>query len=187
MAHIYTAIAWGLALLGLVLGPSVGQAQALEKYKTISWEQLIPKQDLEALQNPPASISEIVDGSPEDQLDTALDPSDPYQQALVSTRVVDEFDGQAVRLPAFIVPLDFDDDHVVTEFFMVPYFGACLHMPPPPPNQIIYVRYDDGVKLEQMSQAFWFKGVLQTKLKDNDVAKSAYAMRIDSVEPYTGP
>ena len=92
---------------------------------------------------PPDYINEIEDGSLEDnfeqQIADAFDkPDDPYSRALVSTNVIAEMDGARVRIPGFIVPIETNEDKLVTEFFIVPYFGACLHMPPPPPNQIIY-------------------------------------------------
>ena len=49
-------------------------------------------------------------------------------------------DGATVRLPGFIIPLDARRDGVLDEFLLVPYFGACIHVPPPPPNQLVYVR-----------------------------------------------
>ena len=104
----------------------------------------MPKEDLDALSNPPSYIADVEDGSPEDQISDQLQNtpdaiSDRYQQALVSTNIVPEMNGQAVRIPGFIVPLEFNDDEDVTQFFLVPFFGACIHVPPPPPNQIILV------------------------------------------------
>lgn len=160
------------------------------QYTTIDWTDLIPQQDLEALENPPAYLDEIEDGSEEDQISGQLqsqrdiDPNDPYQQALVSTRIKPEYNNQLVRLPGFIVPLEFDDNQVVTRFFFVPFFGACIHVPPPPPNQIIYSKFDKGIQLEVLYDPFWIQGKLITELIENDVAKSAYTMEVDLIEPY---
>ena len=55
-----------------------------------------------------------------------------------------ELDGQNVRIPGYLLPLDFDGKKV-TEFLLVPYVGACIHVPPPPPNQIVHVRPDEAV------------------------------------------
>ena len=67
-------------------------------------------------------------------------------RAMTSTKTVAELDGLAVRIPGFIVPLDMDEEQRVTELFLVPYYGACLHMPPPPPNQMIYAKLERGIK-----------------------------------------
>ena len=95
-------------------------------FKTIEWTELMPKEDLEILLNPPSYINDIEDGSFEDQISSqvanalAAASDDPYQQALSSTRIVQEMDGQAIRIPGFIVPLEFDDEQTITQFFLVP-------------------------------------------------------------------
>jgi hypothetical protein len=161
------------------------------EFKTIDWTDLMPESDLEALLNPPEYINDIQDGSAEDQLSSQIRAAvaqaheDPYQQALVSTRVVEDMNGQAIRLAGFIVPLEFDDDRVITQFFLVPFFGACIHVPPPPPNQIILVNAPDGLTLEALYDPFWVSGVLETTLTENEVATSAYTLTMDSFEPYT--
>ncbi|HBC56861.1 MAG TPA: DUF3299 domain-containing protein, partial [Gammaproteobacteria bacterium] len=136
----------------------------------------MPKDDLDALMNPPEWLNDIEDGSMEDQITSQIQGAiaqandSRYQQALISTRIVSEFDGQKIRLPGFIVPLEFGDDQTITRFFLVPYFGACIHVPPPPPNQIIYAEYDNGFKLEVLYDPFWLSGTLSTKLIENDMA-----------------
>ena len=168
------------------------KAQVVDGYRTIEWTDLMPKDDLDALLNPPESLNDIPDGSAEDQIASQIQmaieqASDSrYQQALVSTRVVPAFDGQAIRLPGFIVPLEFgEDQQQVTKFFLVPYFGACIHLPPPPPNQIIYAEYDKGFKLDSLYEPFWLSGTLSTTLIENDMATAAYTIKVDRLEPYT--
>ncbi len=171
--------------------PANSHASEIATVKTIEWPDLIPKDDLEALLNPPDYIAEIEDGSLEDQISSQLENAfaasldDPYQQALVSTRVMPEMDGQAVRIPGFVVPLEFSGDMVISEFFIVPYFGACIHVPPPPPNQIIHAKYAKGFTLEELYQPFWFSGVLNTSIVENDVATAAYTMNVNKLEVYT--
>ena len=158
--------------------------------KTIEWPDLIPPEILEILLNPPSYLSEIEDGSVEDQISSQIRNSeinnseDAYQQALVSTEVNSALDGAAVRIPGFIVPLEFDDQQTVTQFFLVPYFGACLHMPPPPPNQIILVNSPEGVQLSALYDPFWIEGTLSTTTQENDMATSAYSMKMLGLEPY---
>ena len=159
-------------------------------FKTVEWIDLMPKEDLEAILNPPSYLEDIEDGSFEDQLESEFEysvtaPDDRYQQALVSKRVVSEMDGKAIRIPGFIVPLEYDDKQDVTQFFLVPFFGACIHLPPPPPNQIIFVEYPKGLELNSPYTPFWISGVLKTSLIENDIATAAYSIKVQVVEEYT--
>lgn len=160
-------------------------------FKTIEWTELMPKEDLEILLNPPSYINDIEDGSFEDQISSqvanalAAASDDPYQKALSSTRIVQEMDGQAIRIPGFIVPLEFDDEQTITQFFLVPFFGACIHVPPPPPNQIIFVNYPKGLKVEALYDPFWVSGIVKTSLVENEVATAAYSMQMQSFELYS--
>ena len=160
-------------------------------YVTIDWIDLIPKKELDALLNPPSYITDVEDGSADDEISSQLriDPvkaeNDGYQQALVSKNIKPEMDQQNIRLPGFIVPLEFSDEQIITEFFLVPYFGACIHMPPPPPNQIIYVKYPKGLLLEALHLPFWISGTLKTSLIENDMATAAYALDMQSYEVYS--
>ncbi|MDG2048301.1 MAG: DUF3299 domain-containing protein [Halioglobus sp.] len=161
-----------------------------QQFETIIWPDLIPEDVLEILMNPPAYISETEDGSLEDQIDSniknaiATASDDPYQQALVSTEVRPEMNGLMVRLPGFVVPLEFNDDQVITQFFLVPYFGACLHMPPPPPNQIILVDAAQGLTVDELSTPLWVSGKLATQVTENDMAMSTYSLEMMDYERY---
>ena len=161
------------------------------KYKTVEWIDLLPKDDLEALLNPPEYITNIEENSTEDVIsnqlrgDTSNAKADRYQQALNSSRIVSKMDGSAIRIPGFIVPLEFDDMQTITQFFLVPWFGACIHLPPPPPNQIILTNYPKGLKLESLYEPFWISGVLKTSLVENELASAAYVLEMSAYEPYT--
>lgn len=164
----------------------------ITQFKQLEWTDLMPKEDLEAILNPPDYINEIEDGSLEDQITSqirsavsATQQLDPYQQALVSTNIVPEFDGQAVRVAGYIVPLEFDDELNINQFFLVPYFGACIHVPPPPPNQIIFVKYPKGLKVNALYEPFWISGVLDVSITENELGTSAYSMDMVHFEPYT--
>lgn len=170
-------------------GKNTHEAPGPERdYVTLEWTDLLPQDDLDALLNPPEWLDEIEDGAPEDTVDSDLLARDEvgarFQQALVSTNVMEEFDRQAVRVPGFVVPLDFDEKQQVTEFFLVPYFGACIHLPPPPPNQMIHVSYPQGLPLERLDDAVWVEGVLTTAITDHDLGTAAYAISGDAVLPY---
>lgn len=159
-------------------------------YNTIEWIALLPPEDWQTLLNPPSYIDEVVDGSIEDQIASQVQGSmaaaydDAYQKALVSTDIVEAMDGAKIRIPGFIVPVEFDDNQRVTQFFLVPYFGACLHLPPPPPNQIIYVKYPKGLNQQVLEQPFWISGELSASIVNNDIATAAYSMQMVHAELY---
>lgn len=181
-----------LPLFGLFICLNLSLVASASDFEEIDWTDLLPAEDLHALENPPAYLDEIEDGSVEDELSSSMvgaleqstQPDDSYQQALISTNIVESFDGQDIRLPGFIVPVNMNDTQEVTEFFLVPYFGACIHLPPPPPNQIIYVRHEAGIKIDDIYTPYWVEGRLETSLTENDVAVSAYAMHADNIILY---
>jgi len=102
-----------------------------------------------------------------------------------SVGVVAEMDGKNIRVPGFIVPVEFEEGNLVTEFFLVPYFGACFHQPPPPPNQTIYVISEKPVKFESIYDPVWVMGVMNTEQTGNDIATAAYKVNLKEIEAYT--
>ncbi len=161
-------------------------------FDTISWDALIPEEDLEALSNPPDYIVKVTDGSVEDQIASAVESAmnsdsqvdEIYEQALISTAIIGAMDGKNIRIPGFVVPVEFTSDQKVSSFFLVPYFGACLHLPPPPPNQIIYIESEQGIVLEGLYDAVWVSGQLSAELFEDQIATSAYTMTLNSIELY---
>ena len=70
--------------------------------------------------------------------------------------------GKSIKIPGFAVPLEGDDGfEYVKEFLLVPTFGACIHVPPPPPNQVIYVILDKPVYFEKLMYAVWVSGIVE--------------------------
>jgi hypothetical protein len=167
-------------------------AGTAKQYAEIEWIALMPSDDLEALLNPPAYLDEIAEGSSVDSLQMLhtgelVDPlSSKYFQALASTRIIEAFDNKRVRIPGFIVPLVSDEKQNISEFFIVPYFGACIHLPPPPPNQILHVKTDKKVRLNGLDDAFWFEGQIKIETTKNPLGKAAYTLRLEGIAPYEG-
>ena len=159
-------------------------SSAAKTYQLVEWPELIPKEDLDILLNPPDSIFEIEDGSKQDsleatdQLENVDEAAEKYFAALKSLKVVPSFHNKSVKIPGFVVPLEADEDNKVTEFFIVPYFGACLHMPPPPPNQIIFAKVKEGFELESLHYPFWFEGNLLVSTNEHALGSSAYQLAI---------
>jgi hypothetical protein len=98
--------------------------------------------------------------------------------------VVKELNGQRIRVPGYVVPFDFNANSEYNEFLVVPYFGACLHTPPPPPNQIILVKSAFAAKIDNIYEPFWLEGTLKTGEFLNDLGNSAYELDLSKIEPY---
>lgn len=160
------------------------------EFEEIEWVELMPKDDLAALMDPPDFLLGIVDGSSEDNIDRLAKESETsekakrFEAALKSEKVNGNFEGRNIRIPGFIVPLTTNEKREVVEFFIVPYFGACLHMPPPPPNQIIFSSQTSGILVEDISAPFWFEGKVKIETRANDMGTAAYALTLDNVTPY---
>jgi hypothetical protein len=91
--------------------------------------------------------------------------------------------GKAVRIPGFTVPLELRRREV-KEFLLVPYFGACIHVPPPPANQVIHVVADRPVALAEGMQAVWVEGVIELDTLSTEMGDAGYRLRASKVEPY---
>lgn len=100
--------------------------------------------------------------------------------------VVPALAGRSVRLPGYVVPLESTGEGL-HEFLLVPYFGACIHTPPPPANQIVHVQCPRPVRGVRTMDAVWAEGVLALQRRDNtDMGISGYAMTARKVSRYTG-
>ena len=160
-------------------------------YKEIIWDDLIPEAELEIMKqisslltNPHQPLDPNADIR--DDINSAMNQvNDPDVQGVMnSINVRPEMNNQSVSIPGFVVPLETNDENAITEFFLVPYFGACIHVPPPPPNQIIFVRYEKGLEVEGIWMPFEIKGKLFTEMMENDTAISAYSFVADDVVEY---
>lgn len=111
-----------------------------------------------------------------------------------ATSVVSELDREEVRMPGFMLPLEFNE-RKVTEFLLVPWVGACIHTPPPPPNQIVHVvlEPEEAVEAEGRFTPVWVNGQMQTVASTSSLylvdgagnIQTAYQLNATLVEPYT--
>jgi len=100
--------------------------------------------------------------------------------------IVESMEGRYVKMPGFVVPLEMVGEKA-TEFFLVPYFGACIHVPPPPANQMIYVVMQQGKGVTvtgDMLQAIWVTGNTSIKHTSNELGSAGYMLYATAVEPY---
>ncbi len=105
----------------------------------------------------------------------------PPQSKLGSVR--HELNGSMVKIPGFVIPLEGDRD-TVTEFMLVPFLGACIHVPPPPPNQLIYVYFKEGAPVQELWDVVYVVGQLKTEPVTHELAETGYSLKGIAIEPY---
>jgi hypothetical protein len=166
-----------LLLLPFLLLSTLAHAQLPET----DWLELMPKSDQKALEQMP----EIDHNSPEAQ-GTFTDKGGMKQAkglpaVMYSTKTVPAMNDRDIRIGGYPVPLETNAKGKSTLFFLVPYPGACIHVPPPPPNQLILVRYPKGLKLDDIYTPLWVEGKVKVEKVSNDLADAAYALDAQKV------
>jgi len=182
--------AWVLPLL---LASTLATAAG---YRQLDWLDLLTDSDRKAMLNLPAidhSVSPERAVSPKDSLSTRFTRDikqksvrEKWEHVLNSATVRPELDGVKIRLGGYLVPLESAGNGKVTEFFLVPYMGACIHVPPPPPNQLVYLTFAKGMKFEPQDiyEAWWVEGTLHTQMAHKSIADAAYTMTGDTIRIY---
>ncbi|MDP3814237.1 DUF3299 domain-containing protein [Pseudomonas sp.] len=167
-----------LLLLPLLLLSTLACAELAET----DWLELLPEEDRQALERMPEISHQ---GAEQDS--GFYNPGGLKQQnknlpaVMYSAKTVAAFDGKRIRLGGYPVPLETDAQGRSTLFFLVPYPGACIHVPPPPPNQLVLVRYPKGIELQDIYAPLWVSGTLKVEQVENDLADAAYALDADLV------
>lgn len=142
--------------------------------RLLRWEELAPKG-----WNP---IDEYRKAHP------MLDGDSPQGMAVMreiwdSAPTVTNLDGQTVRLPGYVVPLEVVQESM-RDFLLVPYFGACIHSPPPPANQIVHVTPATPAKGLRAMEVVWATGVIRARKTDSVMGASGYSIERATLEPY---
>ena len=136
----------------------------------IGWDDLIP---------PGVPYAEIIG---EGELDEINDTWNPIFDAN-ATKLNEALDGELIRMPGFIIPLEFAREGV-TDFMLVPYVGGCIHVPPPPPNQLVLAKTETPWPDETLWDPVWVVGTMRTKLQSTELAETGYALDVTSMEVY---
>jgi hypothetical protein len=186
-------IVTGIAAMGVLTDALGGNAKpgapatgksAAQSYREIDWLALVPKDwnPHERLKDKNVAILNARDKLKDDD-ELAKQWLRELREVLDTAPAVDAMDGEFVKLPGYVVPLEETGDGL-KEFLLVPYFGACIHTPPPPANQIVHVVASGAVKGIRAMDAVWVKGRLKTLRRDTSMGVSGYALAADSIEPY---
>ena len=137
----------------------------------LSWEDLIPM-----------SEKSIIEAWMTKQDSLEVDQLSEEEPPLGAVRT--DLNGQVIKIAGFVIPLEGDEEQI-TELLLVPYFGACFHVPPPPQNQIIYVKFTDGVALKELWDVIYVVGTLHAENISHEIAQIGYSMQGIRTEPYS--
>ena len=135
----------------------------------------------------------------EDLESQGLDPDQLFRQReivmnqrkLAATEPNPDLLGKVVRLPGYLLPLEMVEQKAV-EFLLVPTVGACIHTPPPPANQMVFVRYDEGFAVDELYKPVWISGEMRAQSQTNALnlvdgqadIETTYFIQAVSVEIY---
>lgn len=164
---------------------------------TLMWEDLMPEGSEAQLTQEYEAFYAMLDQRYAANTTTLAD-ADPYAAIVEGSEfdfmpqlgnfdTVAELDGEHVRIPGYVVPFEFSSGMRLKEFLFVPYMGACIHTPPPPPNQIVFIRSDKPVQVKDIWAPYWIEGTLQTEKTENEIGDTAYALTLSKLEPYPMP
>lgn len=161
------------ALLLAVLSGSVWA-----QHREITWEQLVPKDwdpwaDMKEL-----DFSKLTDSDPK-----AMEALNRMKSVWADAPTEPSMNGEKVRIPGFLVPLE-EQGGKIAEFLLVPYFGACIHTPPPPANQLIHVTLPKPTKAFKTMDTVWVNGVLSVGRSDTSMGRAGYRIKADEVTAY---
>lgn len=155
-------------------------ALARRGVRRIGWDELMPEGEEQRLAEMyRAQLSRLYSGP----AIAEGSPADASMQ-IGTFNTVPALDGKKIRIPGYGVPFEYGMESTTREFLLVPYYGACIHSPPPPPNQTIYVTSKKPVPMKFFADAIWVEGVLRARRQDTDLADAAYTIELTGVEEY---
>ncbi|WP_439104807.1 DUF3299 domain-containing protein [Celeribacter marinus] len=157
-------------LAGLGATSLVPHAALADNVIKLQWRDLLPDPH-NAI---PPSLQGLLDHD-----ETALPSSQQPQSSGVRT----EWNGLVVSLPGFIVPIDYSGTGV-TAFILVPFVGACVHVPPPPANQLVFVTTPTPFESSGLFEPVTVTGMFGIASTSTQLADIAYALSAELIEPY---
>lgn len=142
------------------------------------WSELIPKNWDPAIEFRKLDYSNLQDGDP-----MAMKLLEKMRKKWDEAPANTLLDGKKIKIPGFVVPLE-KKDKKISEYLIVPYFGACIHSPPPPANQII-IAYSEKVQSDiEMMATVWTYGTIRVNRATTEWGTSAYRIDVDKIEKF---
>jgi len=160
-----------LTLLAAATLAPFAAARAAEEVVDLDWADLIPQGGGTAMARL-RSLGVVQHG----------DVSDPVDQD-TGVAVTTAYNGRLVRIPGYVVPLDYDGDGV-TSFILVPYVGACIHVPPPPPNQLIFVTTETPYQVAGLFAPVIVTGLFGAAATGTQLAEIGYSLSAEQIAPF---
>jgi uncharacterized protein len=159
--------------------------KTVSEVRELDWEDLIPEgyRPEKFLEEFSELFEEVLHLEDHDPLVEALMLK--FKTFLDAAPVVPELDGVLARLPGFVVPLE-GDGEMIFEFLLVPYYGACIHEPPPPANQIVHVIIEKGkgLVLKGLMEAVHVTGTLRVQHSSSELAAAGYTLHPTEIVHY---
>ena len=154
---------------------------AANLWPEITWEHLVPKDWDPAAEFKTLNLTMMKDSDPR-----AMAALEKLKQAWENAPGEPAINGRKGRIAGYALPLERQGDKV-TEFLLVPYFGACIHTPPPPANQIIHAKSAKPLAGVKMMVPVWVYGEFTLQRADTTWGVAGYQLRVDKIEPYEEP
>lgn len=158
--------------------PDAAAGNESEAYRSLGWNALMPRNWNPAQAFEGLDFSALSDADPR-----AVEALKRLQQAWEQAPVEQSLDRQRVRMTGFVVPLD-GNQGALREFLLVPYYGACIHTPPPPANQIVHVRLATPAPDIQLMDSVAVSGLIRVQHSKTEQGSSGYTLSGDSVAPF---
>lgn len=146
--------------------PSIARA---EEYIDLDWSDLLPENETAV----PTFLRGMIDHQ-----QAPLNSEQP-----TSSGVRTDWNSQIVRLPGFIVPIDYSGASV-TAFILVPYAGACVHVPPPPANQLVFVTTQTPYESKGLYEPVNVIGMFGVSSLRTHLADIGYAISAEKIEAF---
>lgn len=182
---LWLVVVTGLLVLLLNMRHFLMKSVIWEEHLKIAWLDLIPQAELEAASLVPMPVIERnLESNLNYPQDFNVTVQRPATEAVSQHQAVSAYNQQAVALPGFVVPLTYNKQGRVTEFFLVPYFGACINLPPPPANQIVFVTYAGGMEEVELYEPQWVAGYFNAEQSLHEGVSSHYIMQAQTLKPY---
>lgn len=154
---------------GIVTSPLLAVHVGAEDVVELAWKDLLPEGEV--------FIPDVLSGLIDHQ------EAPLYSQQPESSGVRTDWNGMTVRMPGYMVPIDYEGTGV-TAFILVPYVGACVHVPPPPANQLVFVTTSEPYESEGLFEAVSVTGMFGVSSMNTQLAEIGYALSADKVEPF---
>ncbi len=145
----------------------------------LAWEDLTPADCQPITPFAPDDVDDIADDDPR-----AIALLEELRETWATAPVVQSLEGRSVRLSGLVVPLT-TVDGMLSDFLLVPYFGACIHVPPPPPNQTVHVVTGEDVAYRgELFDTVWVQGTLRVERFRSEHGEAGYRIDASGVSPY---